>query len=66
MTAGAGGSLYFGLPVTSILNSLVTLSVDASTVALVQNASPGKILSALASTPLAAQSTRSYLEVHPD
>ncbi|CAK0755627.1 hypothetical protein CVIRNUC_002389 [Coccomyxa viridis] len=32
---GAGGSLYFGLPVTSILNSLVTLSVDASTVALV-------------------------------
>ena len=58
MTTGAGGSLYFGLPVTSILNSLVTMSVDASAVTLVQNASPGKILSALASTHLAADSVQ--------
>lgn len=40
------GNLYFALPVTSILNSVVTLTVNADSVSLVTNVSPGKILSA--------------------
>ena len=43
---GASGSLYFGLPVTSILNSVVTLTVDAGSLTLVQNVAPGKVVSA--------------------
>lgn len=46
---GASGSLYFGLPVTSILNSVVTLTVDAGSLTLVQNVAPGKVVSAQAS-----------------
>jgi hypothetical protein len=42
----SGGSLKFGLPITSILNSVVTLTVNADAVTLVDNVSPGKILSA--------------------
>ena len=42
----AGGPLWFGLPVTGITNSIVTLSVAADSLALVTNESPGKILSA--------------------
>ena len=45
----AGGPLWFGLPVTSISNSLVTLNVIADSLQLVTNLSPGKILSAQAS-----------------
>jgi len=48
ITTGASGNLNFQLPVTSILNSLVTLTLNADTVALVQNVSPGKIISAQA------------------
>lgn len=44
----AGGPLWFGLPVTSISNSLVTLDVVADSLQLVTNLSPGKILSAQA------------------
>ena len=43
---GTSGSLYFGLPVTSILNSVVTLTVDAGSLTLVQNVAPGKVVSA--------------------
>lgn len=42
----AGGPLWFGLPVTAITNSLVTLNVVADSLKLVTNLSPGKILSA--------------------
>ena len=48
-STGAGGSLYFGLPVPGILNSLVTLELDADSMTLVQNVAPGTILSAQAS-----------------
>lgn len=41
-----GGPLWFGLPVSGITNSLVTLNVAADGLTLVTNASPGKILSA--------------------
>lgn len=43
---GTSGSLQFGLPVTSILNSVVTLTVNANAVSFVNNVSPGRILSA--------------------
>lgn len=46
---GAGGSLYFGLPVPGIINSLVTLELNADSITLVQNVAPGTILSAQAS-----------------
>ena len=49
MTTGAAGSLYFGLPVPGILNSLVTLELNADSITLVQNVAPGTILSAQAS-----------------
>lgn len=52
MTTGSSGNLYFGLPVNSILNSVVTLTLDAGSLSLVQNVSPGKILNAQASTQL--------------
>lgn len=42
----AGGSLWFGLPVTGIGNSLVSLSVVADALRLDTNASPGRVLSA--------------------
>ena len=42
----AGGPLWFGLPITSITNSLVTINVVADSLELVTNESPGKILSA--------------------
>ena len=42
----AGGPLWFGLPVTSISNSLITLNIVADSLQLVTNLSPGKILSA--------------------
>lgn len=42
----SGSSLKFGLPITSILNSVVTLTVNADAVTLVDNVSPGKIQSA--------------------
>ena len=42
----AGGPLWFGLPITSITNSLVTINVVADNLELVTNESPGKILSA--------------------
>lgn len=40
------GKLKFSLPVTSILNSVVTLTINADSVTLVDNVSPGRILSA--------------------
>ncbi len=43
---GKSSSLQFGLPVTSILNSVVTLTVNADAVSFVNNVSPGRILSA--------------------
>ena len=46
---GTTGSLYFGLPVNSILNSVVTLTLDAASLTLVQNVAPGKVVSAQAS-----------------
>ncbi len=46
---GSTGSLYFGLPVTSILNSVVTLTLDAASLTLVQNVASGKVVSAQAS-----------------
>ena len=49
ITTAASGSLYFGLPVTSLLNSLVTLTLSAASLTLVQNVAPGKIVSAQAS-----------------
>ena len=45
-TKASGGPLWFGLPVTSITNSLITLNVIADSLRLVTNQSPGKILSA--------------------
>lgn len=42
----SSGSLRFALPITSILNSVVTLTVNADAVTLIDNVSPGKILSA--------------------
>ena len=44
--AGTGNNLAFQLPVTAVLNSLVTLSVDAESLTLTSNESPGKVLSA--------------------
>ena len=43
-TQVAGGNLWFGLPVTGIGNSLVSLSVVADAMRLDTNASPGRIL----------------------
>ena len=40
----AGGPLWFGLPVTAVTNSLVTLNVIADSLQLVTNESPGKII----------------------
>lgn len=40
----ANGPLYFGIPLTNIQNSLITLSVKADSLSLVVNASPGKIM----------------------
>ena len=40
----ASGPLWFGLPITQTLNSLVTLSVKADNLVYVVNASPGSIL----------------------
>ena len=40
----AGGPLWFGLPITQTLNSLVTLSVKADILTYVVNSSPGSIL----------------------
>ena len=45
-TKASGGPLWFGLPITSITNSLITLNVIADSLRLVTNQSPGKILSA--------------------
>lgn len=40
----ANGPLWFGLPITSISNSEVVLNVNAASLELVVNASPGKIM----------------------
>lgn len=40
----ANGPLWFGLPITSISNSQVVLNVNAASLQLVLNASPGKIM----------------------
>ncbi len=40
----ANGPLWFGLPITSISNSEVVLNVNAASLQLVVNASPGKIM----------------------
>ena len=40
----ANGPLWFGLPITSISNSQVVLNVNAASLQLVVNASPGKIM----------------------
>ncbi|KAK9858858.1 hypothetical protein WJX84_008886 [Apatococcus fuscideae] len=40
----ASGPLWFGLPITQTLNSLVTLSVKADNLTYVVNSSPGSIL----------------------
>ena len=42
-----GGPLWFGLPLSSILNSVVTLNVAADSLTLVTNESPGLVLSAV-------------------
>ena len=42
----AGGGLWFGLPVTGIGNSLMSLSVVADAMRLDTNTSPGRMLSA--------------------
>lgn len=40
----ANGPLWFGLPIKSISNSQVVLNVNAESLQLVVNASPGKIM----------------------
>ena len=50
----ANGPLYFGIPLTNIQNSLITLSVKADSLSLVVNASPGKIMFAQVSPAAAA------------
>ena len=40
----ANGPLWFGLPIKSISNSQVVLNVNAASLQLVVNASPGKIM----------------------
>ncbi|KAK9799370.1 hypothetical protein WJX73_004741 [Symbiochloris irregularis] len=45
-----GGPLWFGLPITQILNSVVTLNVAADSLTLVTNQSPGLVLSAVLCT----------------
>ena len=44
--AGSGTNLALQLPVTGVLNSLVTLSVDAEALTLTSNEAPGRVLSA--------------------
>ena len=44
--AGSGNNLVFQLPVSSVLNSLVTLSVNADSLTLTTNEAPGRIVSA--------------------
>ena len=53
----ANGPLYFGIPLTNIQNSLITLSVKADSLSLVVNASPGKIMFAQVSPAAAAKHT---------
>ena len=53
----ANGPLYFGIPLTNIQNSLITLSVKADSLSLVVNASPGKIMFAQVSPAAAADHT---------
>ena len=45
-TKSSGGDICFGLPVTATLSSVVTLTVDADSLTLVTNQSPGQIISA--------------------
>ena len=41
-----GGDIWFGLPVTATMSSVVTLTVNADSLALVTNQSPGQVISA--------------------
>ena len=41
-----GGPLWFGLPISNILNSVVSLTVKADSLTLVTNQAPGLVLSA--------------------
>ena len=43
----SGGPLWFGLPVSSILNSVVSLTVNADELTLVTNVAPGLVVSAV-------------------
>ena len=47
----ANGPLWFGLPISSISNSQVVLNVNAASLQLVVNASPGKIMFGQVSSP---------------
>ena len=53
----ANGPLYFGIPLTNIQNSLITLSVKADSLSLVVNASPGKIMFAQVGPAAASSDT---------
>ena len=53
----ANGPLYFGIPLTNIQNSLITLSVKADSLSLVVNASPGRIMDAQVGPAAAANDT---------
>ena len=45
-TKSTGGDIWFGLPVTATLSSVVTLTVNADSLTLVTNQSPGQVISA--------------------
>ncbi len=64
-STGADGNLYFGLPVPGILNSLITLELNADSVNLVQNVAPGTILSAQASLTAGCEEMLVFTELVP-
>lgn len=59
----ANGPLWFGLPVTSISNSQVVLNVNAASLQLVVNASPGKIMFGQVSSSLPSEKNRKLYPV---
>lgn len=57
----ANGPLWFGLPIKSISNSQVVLNVNAESLQLVVNASPGKIMFGQVSSPATLSCSQSVL-----